>query len=177
MKRELHQISFGLLLSIGISFAYAQTMAVTTNTKVLSKSICSGTFVTHALEHETTVPGGNNIRMFEANGGGVAINDLDNDGDLDIVLANHADSNSILWNEGNLTFKKEAIGVGDARAVMIVDVDGDGWQDIVFSRRVTAPNYWKNKKGKGFEQVILEGVSKPLYAINWADLDGDTDLD
>jgi len=177
MKRKLLQISFGLLLGLSISLSYGQLIPVKTSMTMLSDSVCSSTFVAHSLQHQTTVPGGNNIRMFEANGGGVAINDLDNDGDLDIVLANHADSNSILWNEGNLTFRKEPIGVGDARAAMIVDVGGDGWQDIVFSRRVTAPNYWKNQKGKGFEQVILEGVSKPLYAINWADIDGDTDLD
>jgi len=157
----------------------ASTTPVTVETIVLTQSDrpCSGHFAVHQLDHATIVPGGQEVRMFEANGSGVAINDLDNDGDLDIVLANHADPNTILWNEGDLTFRTERIGEGDARAANIVDVDGDGWLDIVFTRRVTAPNYWRNENGRGFVPTLLPGVDKPLYAINWADLDGDDDLD
>ncbi len=140
-------------------------------------SNCSGRFVVHQLDHTTTVPGGDRVRMFEANGGGVAINDLDNDGDLDIVLANHADPNTILWNEGGLDFRSERIAEGDSRAANIVDVDGDGWLDIVFTRRVSAPNYWRNEDGQHFRRTLLPGVDKPLYAINWTDLDRDGDLD
>ena len=142
----------------------------------ISEPLCSGRFVEHVLDHITTVPGGDDVRMFEANGGGVAINDLDNDGDLDVVLANHAGMNTILWNEGGLVFRPERMTHGDSRSVSVVDVDGDGWLDIVFSRRASAPNYWRNLNGR-FELTLLPDVSKPLYAINWADLDGDGDLD
>jgi uncharacterized protein YuzB (UPF0349 family) len=138
---------------------------------------CSGNFIIHQLDHTTTVPGGDEVRMFEANGGGVAINDLDNDGDLDVVLANHAGPNTILWNEEGLNFRTEHIGVGDSRAVNIVDVDGDGLLDILFTRRASAPNYWRNEGDQHFAQTTMRGVDKPLYSINWADLDGDTDLD
>lgn len=166
-------ISFFFLCSL----AYAQLVPVDIESTSLATGTCSGTFVTHELEHTTTVPGGENVRMFEANGAGVAINDLDNDGDLDIVLANHAGSNSILWNEGDLQFRREAFATGDSRAVNILDIDGDSWQDIIFSRRVSAPNYWRNEGDGRFELEALNSVSKPLYAINWADLDADGDLD
>lgn len=138
---------------------------------------CSGRFVAHTLDHETTVPGGDTVRMFEANGGGVGIQDLDDDGDLDIVLANHAGANTILWNEGDLIYRTQRLAHGDSRAVTLIDVDGDGRQDIVFSRRVTAPSYWHNEGGGGFSQQPLPGIGKPIYAINWGDLDGDGDLD
>ncbi len=138
---------------------------------------CGGHFVAHQLDHTTAVPGGDEVRMFEANGGGVAINDLDNDADLDIVLANHAGPNTILWNEGDLNFRTERIAAGDSRAVNIVDVDGDGLSDIVFTRRASAPNYWRNEGSQRFVQTIMPGVDKPLYTINWGDLDGDKDLD
>ncbi|MEM7127671.1 MAG: CRTAC1 family protein [Chloroflexota bacterium] len=146
------------------------------------KTSCFGQFITYTLDHVTMVPGGDTVRMFEANGGGVAINDLDGDGWLDIVLANHRDPNTILWNQtfahdGRLNFKTERIGKGDARAVTLVDVDGDNLIDIAFSRRVSAPNFWRNLGDRRFEQVILDGISKPLYAINWGDLDQDGDLD
>lgn len=138
---------------------------------------CTGRFVAHDLEHTTTVPGGDEVRMFEANGGGVAINDLDGDGDLDIVLANHRDPNTILWNEGDLNFRAEPMEHGDSRAVTVVDVDGDGWLDMVFARRASAPNYWHNRGNGTFALETLPGVTKPLYSLNWGDLDGDGDLD
>lgn len=140
---------------------------------------CSGAFVPHDLDHVSTVPGGDEVRQFEANGGGVAINDLDGDGDLDIVLANHRDPNTILWNEGALRFRTERIAEGDARGAYLVDLDGDGLLDILFSRRVSAPNYWRNlgQAEPRFAFEDLPGVSKPLYALNWGDLDLDGDLD
>src|SRR3712207_2646164 len=59
---------------------------------------CANTFVAHDLDHVTSVPGAP-ARMFEGNGTGVAIGDIDDDGRLDVVLANHQGSNTILWNE------------------------------------------------------------------------------
>jgi len=143
----------------------------------IQNSTCSGHFVAHDLDHITTVPGGNRIRMFEANGGGIAVNDLNNDGLLDIVLTNQAGMNTILWNEGNLHFRTERMAHGDSRAVTTIDVDGDGLLDIVFSRTKTAPTYWHNEGSGQFLREFLPGVGKPVYAINWADLDQDGDLD
>jgi hypothetical protein len=154
-------------------------MPVTIETTLLyvTEKQCSGAFVTHTLDHITTVPGGDQVRMFEANGGGVGLGDLDNDGDLEIVLANHAEKNTILWNEGNLNFRTERMAQGDSRAVTLVDVDADGWLDIVFTRRASAPNYWHNLGNGEFQLEVMPGISIPLYAITWADFDGDTDLD
>jgi len=140
---------------------------------------CANTFVTHTLDHTTlthTQPAG----LYESNGAGVAINDLDGDGDLDIVLANLRDPNTILWNQGELRFQTERLTHGDARAVNIVDVDGDGRQDIVFTRRLAKPTYWRNSGSTGaarFIEGILPDVNNPFYTMNWGDLDGDGDLD
>lgn len=175
---------FVVLILQGISPVESQNLAandvpVTFKTLPFNQAAvsCSGRFIAHDLDHITTVPGGDEVRMFEANGGGVALNDLDNDGDLDIVLANHAGLNSILWNDGDLHFRTERMLHGDSRAVTIVDVDDDGWLDIVFSRTKNAPTYWHNEGGGQFIQEFLPGIGKPLYAINWADLDMDGDLD
>lgn len=139
--------------------------------------VCSGQFIAHDLDHMTTVPGGDQVRQFEANGSGVAINDLDNDHDLDIVLGNHAGMNTILWNEGGFNFRTEPMAHGGTRGVNIVDVDGDGWMDIVFTRIGAGPSYWRNMGNGQFEQQVLPGIAGPLYSASWADLDGDGDLD
>src|SRR5262249_19726135 len=127
--------------------------------------------------HVTTVPNPTAIRMYQGNGEGVAINDLDNDGKLDIVLANYSGMNTILWNEGNLKFTTAHLTPGDSRAVTIVDVDADGKLDMVFTRTKNAPTYWHNEGNRQFTQQYLPGVGKPLYTINWADVNNDGDLD
>ena len=163
------------------------------------KPPCTNGFVTHNLDHFTSVPG-DTVDQFEANGAGVALGDLDGDGDLDIVLANHADPNTILWNRGTLTtdaglvpeFQSERMPFGDTRAVNLVDVDADGRLDIVLTRRTGAFNYLRNTgqpdssgsltgiqraSGVRFVQQVLPGIARPAYTMNWADLDRDGDLD
>ena len=166
----------GICLSLFLAPVHALETRVT-ETPIPRPAECGDSFVTHSLPHTTTVPGGDEVRMFEANGSGVGINDLDNDGLLDVVLANHGGANTILWNQGGLVFEPAPLGDGSTRAVTIVDLDGDGWQDIVFSRVASAPNLWVNQGDRQFAQEVLPGIAEPLYSINWADTDQDGDLD
>ncbi len=141
---------------------------------------CLGRFVPHDLDHVTTVLG-DTVDHFEANGAGVGIGDLDNDGDLDIVLGNDAGQNTVLWNEGGLRFRSERMTHGDTRAVALVDVDADGWLDLVFTRRAGALTFYRNLDGEGqpgrFAWQVLPGIARPAYAMAWGDLDDDGDLD
>ncbi len=156
---------------------YAQpvTVPVSIGVTPLEPSTCSGTFVKHALEH-TTRAHGLEVTFYDSNGAGVAAGDLDDDGDLDIVLANLEGANSVLWNEGNLFFRKEELGYGDSRAVQLVDVDGDGFLDIVFTQSLGSLSYWRNVQGT-FKQDTLRGVTRKAYTFVWGDLDADGDLD
>lgn len=186
-RDEIHlvrlKLHFVLLITVALLLGSQSSPSVTgpvqVETLALTQNLttCSGAFIAHDLDHISSVPGGARVRMFEANGGGVGINDLDNDGDLDIVLANHAGMNTILWNEGQLNFRTETMPHGDSRAITLVDVDGDTRLDIIVSRTNRAPTYWHNDGDAQFSQQFLSGVGKPLYAINWADLDRDGDLD
>lgn len=168
---------------INVPSAAGQTnkiVPVTITTLPLTRAAtCSGHFVAHDLDHVTTVPDPNHIRQYQGNGEGVAIGDLDNDGKLDIVLANYSGPNTILWNEGNLQFTAAHLdsAPGDSRAVTLVDVDGDGKLDIVFTRTKNAPTYWHNEGNRHFTRQFLPGVGKPLYTINWADLNNSGHLD
>jgi hypothetical protein len=140
---------------------------------------CQDVFISHPLDHTTTVAG-QGVHLFDSNGAGLAVNDLDNDGDLDIVLANLASPNTIFWNEGRFSFRKEMLPHGDSRAANIVDIDGDGWQDIIFARRLRdRPTLWRNSGPAGsphFTELEPFRLKNP-YTMSWADLDGDGDLD
>ncbi|MCY4090382.1 MAG: FG-GAP-like repeat-containing protein [Caldilineaceae bacterium] len=156
---------------------------VRAETAASAADLCENRFITHDLPHNTTTADGV-IRQYEANGAGAAANDLDNDGDLDLVLGNYDNPNSIFWNEGGLHFRHEEMPVGRTRAVSAVDVDGDGWTDLVLTRVGGAINFWRNRgaavaadSSGRFVQEFLTGLAKPAYAMDWADLDGDGDLD
>lgn len=138
---------------------------------------CSNTFKLHQLDHVTSVID-QPVGYYESNGAGLAINDLDNDGDIDIVLANLDGDNAIFWNRANWQFDKEILpSTSPSRSVSIVDVDGDHWLDIVFTQQIGAPLYWHNEQGNHFKKQSLQGVTYIGYAMNWGDLDHDGDLD
>jgi hypothetical protein len=82
--------------------------------------------------------------MFDSNGSGVAIDDLDEDGRLDLVFANLDGPDSILWNEGGLRFTRAELADFSSRAVNTVDVDGDGRLDVVFTHRAGGVSLWRN---------------------------------
>ena len=154
-----------------------QAPVTVTAAALAARADCRGSFVSHQLNHITT-PVDLPIGFYDGNGAGLAINDLDNDGLLDIVMANLGGENAILWNRGDLRFQRENLpSRAPARAAAAIDVDGDGWLDIVFTQQATAPLYWRNQGGGSFETQQLRGVSYIAYAMNWLDADSDGDLD
>jgi enediyne biosynthesis protein E4 len=162
---------FILTTFIFSGLALAQSVTITSRASQIGE--CSGTFVTHSLDYITRVE---DMGAYDTNGSGVAVGDLDNDHDIDMVFANLKGNNTIFWNEGSLNFRKEELAMGDSRAATIVDVDGDGWNDIVFTRSINSPAYWHNEQGE-FSLERLRGVSRFAYSMAWGDLDNDGDLD
>ena len=107
------------------------------------QSGCSGTFVPHTLDFTTTIAG-DAVHLFDSNGAGVAIGDLDEDGRPDLAFANLDGPNAIFWNQGGLHFRKQTLDDTSSRAVSIVDVDGDGRLDVVFTHRGGGVGIWRN---------------------------------
>lgn len=141
---------------------------------------CTDSFQVHDLAHVTSASG-DAVKGFASNGSGAAVGDLDQDGDLDLALGGFAQPSTILVNEGGLRFTRLSLGEGWVRELQLVDVDGDGRLDIVTTRRGTGIAAWRNITPVGgqpeFESMLLAGVDRPLYSMDWADVDGDGDLD
>ncbi len=138
---------------------------------------CTGRFIARELDHRTS-PSKRPIGFYDSNGAGLAINDLDADGFQDVVFANLAGDNAILWNRGGLQFERQALpSATPSRGAAIIDVDADGGLDIVFTQQAAAPLFWRNHGGDRFEREVLSGVIYIGYAMNWLDADRDGDLD
>ncbi|MFN8441887.1 MAG: CRTAC1 family protein [Caldilineaceae bacterium] len=162
---------------------YPESVEVSVQSAPLASStVCAGSFVTHKLPFST----GTHLReigTYISNGSGVAGNDLDEDGDLDLVFASVDGESTILWNEGSLEFRAEPLDDKFTRGAAIVDVDGDGWLDIVFTHRgLEAPTWWHNsgaatRNSQFATRSSLPGVDNYAYAMGWADLNGDGALD
>ena len=131
----------------------------------------------HSVEPMPNLP-----MPFDSNGAGVATADLDGDGWLDVVLGGLHGAAKVLWNRrglGDLAFDAVALELVGARAVGIVDVDGDGHQDIVATRTDERPLWLRGSGGRAFRIVDDEQfvARHPIYSMAWGDLDGDQDLD
>lgn len=189
MNRYFFLLCLWLLPACGVQPATRPTvqtgtdlLPVTVTQRAFNQSTaCAGHFVTHTLPFATGIRI-REINTYESNGAGLAINDLDGDGDLDLVFASIDDRSAILWNQGNLQFTEEEIDAQLTRGVAIVDVDGDSDLDIVFTHRgLQSLSYWRNQgavsDGERFVLTPLPGVDNYAYTMAWADLTGDGSLD
>ncbi len=155
-----------------------------TATPLAAPAACDGGFAAIDLEHRIEWLGGR-ITNFDTIGSGLAVGDLDNDGDQDLVLANLARPSTVYWNEGGMQFRAEPLATGAARAVNAIDFDGDGWLDLAFTHPAAPPSLWLSLGADGpdaaaydrFQRVARLGAGYIANAMGWADLDGDGDLD
>ncbi|QDU85812.1 FG-GAP repeat protein [Planctomycetes bacterium Pla163] len=107
----------------------------------------------------------------------VELADLDQDGSLDIVVANHeSDSVSIFLGNGDGTASGPihfAMGDGPWR-LAVGDVDGDGVADVLTTNRNSDDVTYRLGLGDGtFASVISIPAGDRPYGLGLADLDGD----
>ncbi len=127
------------------------------------------------------------------NGGGVAIGDLNNDGLSDIVFTSNQNEDELYWNKGDLKFEKadqpfkqQIENKSWSSGVTIVDVNGDGWNDVYIckSGKLSAEYranelYINNKDGSFTEAAESYGLADKGGSVHAAffDKDNDGDLD
>ncbi len=130
----------------------------------------------------------------DGKGLGVVFGDHDDDGDLDIYVANDSTRNFLYTNNGDGVFVEDGLlaGVafsadGQAEAGMGTDwgdFDGDQRLDVVVTNLDLETNsLYRNLGGGVFNDVTFaKGVGEPSlrhvgFGTNWDDFDNDADLD
>ena len=107
---------------------------------------------------------------------GVSAGDLDNDGDLDLVLAGD-DYGHVYMNRGDGTFVyRQSFSETDGYMAGIADLDNDGDLDLAFAGDDVV--YLNDGTGRfvAGPRVPVDGIHDPR-AVAFADIDGDGDLD
>ena len=134
-------------------------------------------------------------------GMGLDWGDYDNDGKLDLVVATFQhEAKCVYHNEGDRLFLERSAALGIASKTVpfvafgtkFFDFDNDGWLDILFAnghvqdnieqiekaKYRQLPQLFRNKEGKGFEEVSAQGGSgfqKPIVGRGLAVGDYDND--
>ncbi len=142
-----------------------------------------------------TVTEGNTVRLAVPptfGGSGIAAEDIDNDGDID-VLALSGSGNALFLNDGKGNFKDatETAGLnwkrpdgrpGEPRQPIIADFDNDGLQDVLITYVDDDHRLYRNLGNAKFEDVTAKSnlggkglVGGPATALDF-DRDGRLDL-
>ncbi len=194
MKNQNPKIALATLLlagcvgqgaSSGLPNQKLQNVLVPTkqNTRPYQKqNTCATSFKSHKLKHISKARTGQG-GVYDSNGSGVAVGDLNNDGLEDIVLGNLAGASQVFWNEGHFHFRNQElftnleIPESQVRAVQIVDVNSDGWQDIALTHTTGGFSVLLNDHHGKFKNKSPQGISTPAYTMLWDDLYGDGNLE
>lgn len=128
----------------------------------------------------------------------VAVADIDHDGDGDLYISvfvnaktfrsatfndpTHAKPNRMLLNNGDLTFTDITASSGTAGKQntflsLFVDLDSDGWQDLVVSHNTGAVEIFRNMKDRTFQPVATDSDFGFWMGVAIGDIDNDGDQD
>lgn len=113
--------------------------------------------------------------------------DFDHDGEIDVVVANHANNQvSFMYGDGTGHFPVKAAYTADTqvRGVVVLDLDGDGWDDVVASSRAGSGTHGNlslfinNGDGTFASRVNFEAgvVQETSLAVGDANNDGIMDV-
>jgi hypothetical protein len=112
---------------------------------------------------------------------GIALGDVDGDGDLDILVTDgDANTVNVRLNNGNGVFSgTQSVNVGNAPTdVAIGDLDGDGDLDLVASNGGGATVSVRVNNGNGqFSGTLNVALGGSVVAVALGDADNDGDLD
>ena len=138
------------------------------------------------LQEDTTV---NNL--YDSRLGSCALSDLDNDGDLDLIItgadAQLTNRKTTLYTNDGLGNFTEIIGTGlsnwsEGGKIAFADTDGDADQDLLITGRDGSPNYYAHFYLNDGSGNFTPDATQPFELsiggnLEFADIDNDGDLD
>ena len=120
----------------------------------------------------------------------LASGDINKDGMVDLFCGSNTIPQdytrlpeSRLWIQNNGNFEPSSTSVLQTlnlriSAAEFLDMDNDGWEDLIITGQWTGPTILYNEAGKlAYESSILADLGGWWNTLNIADLDGDNDLD
>ena len=128
----------------------------------------------------------------------VAVGDIDRDGDADLYIStfvafsafksatfndpDHAKTNRLLANNGDLTFTditdiSGTQGKNNTFCAAFVDLNTDGWQDLVVAQNTGEIEIFRNLKGGTFQEVPTRSGYGFWMGLGVGDIDNDGDQD
>jgi hypothetical protein len=111
----------------------------------------------------------------------VALGDVDNDGDLDVVSGNYFQSSTLYLNQGGTLASTPAWSSGPAPGTLSValgDVDGDGYLDLVCGNSGDGTTLYLNHGGTFDTAPVWDSGTRTITSsVALGDVDGDGDLD
>ena len=118
-------------------------------------------------------------------GRSLASGDIDNDGDIDLVVASTEAGLYLYANDGRGAFSRIEADLGPLAGMpvfnaVLADIDNDGWRDLVIATYRQGNYLWRNDGGRfaGAPQIIVNRADAVLsMALSLADADRDGDLD
>jgi len=109
-----------------------------------------------------------------------AFGDFDQDGDLDLAIANTSQMDFVYLNEGG-SLTKEPVWTSSALSpsqdVAWIDVSGNGHNDLFIANFSSANLLYQNIDGELTNTVWSSDDSDPTQALAYGDVDGDLDID
>jgi hypothetical protein len=121
------------------------------------------------------------------NSNGCTWGDMDNDGDLDLFVANVDNQDNFLYiNNGDKSFTKVKTGAvvtdgGWSYTCSWVDYNNDGWLDLFVGNYKNQPNFLYTNNGKGQllknKETVITTEKNSTQGCTWSDFDNDGRVD
>ena len=110
--------------------------------------------------------------------------DIDNDGDLDLIIANHYAYNRLYRNNGDGTFTRITAQSGIDEYTnayvfqsLFADLDNDGWIDLILANEDNEKLIYQNNQDGTFSLVNSPLETNKLYSLSLGDLNNDGFID